>query len=302
MSTTTAGVSEALPVCFGAAARAPRPRPCRTPRRRQRSVVPTPAQAQRAANAPCKRGEDLSDKYVCTFGEDPGEAVDTFALIGDSHAGHWRGALAVVAKERHWRGLSIGHSSCPLSRAVRNLPEPARSHCTRWKKAVLRWLAAHPEVSTVFVSQLTGGSGAVTPPGRSPFETQVAGYVGAWRALPPSVRHVIVIRDTPKGGGRVTRHCVERAMARDADAGSACAVPRRLVLDRDPAMVAAARTADDRVRSIDMTRFFCDDRLCPPVVGGALVLKDANHMTAVFAKTLGPFLLERIDRLMAERV
>jgi len=40
-----------------------------------------------------------------------------------------------------------------------------------------------------------------------------------------------------------------------------------------------------------MTRFMCDRRRCFPVVGGALAFKDGQHLTDVFATTLGPYLL-----------
>jgi hypothetical protein len=55
----------------------------------------------------------------------------------------------------------------------------------------------------------------------------------------------------------------------------------------DPA-VAAAREFGAHV--IDLTPEFCDARRCYPVIGGALVHKDADHLTQVFARTLGPFM------------
>jgi hypothetical protein len=36
-----------------------------------------------------------------------------------------------------------------------------------------------------------------------------------------------------------------------------------------------------------------------PVVGGAVVLKDETHLTTTFAATLGPYLVRRVDRLLA---
>jgi hypothetical protein len=53
------------------------------------------------------------------------------------------------------------------------------------------------------------------------------------------------------------------------------------------------------VRTIDMTRFFCDRGPCYPVIGGALVLRDQNHMTEAFSRTLGPYLQRKIDALWA---
>jgi hypothetical protein len=53
------------------------------------------------------------------------------------------------------------------------------------------------------------------------------------------------------------------------------------------------------VQIVDLNRFFCDRRWCYPVIGGALVHKDQHHMTVVFATTLGPYLGQDVNRLMA---
>jgi hypothetical protein len=43
------------------------------------------------------------------------------------------------------------------------------------------------------------------------------------------------------------------------------------------------------VRYIDLTRYFCDRELCPPVAGNVLIYSDLNHITATYARTLsGP--------------
>ena len=62
-------------------------------------------------------------------------------------------------------------------------------------------------------------------------------------------------------------------------------------------MIAAHRLKSKRVRVIDMSRFFCGRTRCYPVVGGALVYKDDQHMTEVFGATLGPYLQRAIDSL-----
>jgi hypothetical protein len=45
---------------------------------------------------------------------------------------------------------------------------------------------------------------------------------------------------------------------------------------------------------VDLTKFFCDSRQCFPVIGGALVYKDATHITSVYGRTLGPYLLRAL--------
>lgn len=281
--------------CFGAAARDAR-HPCANASRRL-SVAPTPAQARTLPNSPCTPVGGQSNPPVCAFGAAPSEATATVALVGDSHAGHWRGALTEVARAKGWRGLSITHTSCPLQQALRDLPEPRRTQCAEWKRDVFAWFAVHPEVHTVFVAGLSGGSGVVPANGRDRFATSVAGYVDAWRALPASVERIVVIRDTPKFSSE-TDTCIERAMAQRRDAGLVCAAPRSRALDRDPAIAAASRMPPDHVQTVDLTHFFCGSRDCYPVIGGALVLRDATHVTGVFSSTLGPFLLSAVDRAM----
>ncbi|HEV2813036.1 MAG TPA: hypothetical protein VGW10_07285, partial [Solirubrobacteraceae bacterium] len=101
----------------------------------------------------------------------------------------------------------------------------------------------------------------------------------------PSVRRVRVLRDIP--GTTVRAIACVRARRRG------CANRRSAVLVPDPgAAAAAARTP--RARAIDLVRHFCGPTRCYPVVGGAYVHKDLDHMNAVFAMSLGPFVLRAL--------
>jgi hypothetical protein len=270
------------PRCFGAAARR-RGRRCANPRLRL-SVVPTPSDALIEPNAPCTVLPRSGLLLPCRFGVDP--SVHTFALIGDSHAQHWRAAVDVLAEAKGWRGISLTHSSCPFTKAaLGEMPKGQRARCVRWNREVLRWLGRHPAVTTVFVSDWDGYD--------RPRDVLVDGYLRAWRALPHTVERIVVLRDPPHAAPHA-RECVERAIARHVPAGPACAVPRSAVLLPDPAVAAAGKLRSLRVQVVDLTRTMCSLRLCLPVIGGALVLKDINHLTAVFARTLGPFLVRAV--------
>jgi hypothetical protein len=72
-----------------------------------------------------------------------------------------------------------------------------------------------------------------------------------------------------------------------------------VALGPDPAVLAARRLASPRVQVIDMAGFMCDGWRCYPVVGGVLVHKDIGHLTRLFSTTLGPFVLRKLNRLMA---
>ena len=155
--------------------------------------------------------------------------------------------------------------------------------------------------TTINISE--GGPGRIRreveiQPGQSQFEAQVTAYEQAWSALPGSVTHIIVIRDTPKAFTR-THGCIEHAIASGTSAGATYRMPRRAVLDRDAAVAAAAQLGSGRVQVVDLTDHFCDRDWCYPVIGGALVQKDINHLTATFVETLGPYLVADVQQLMS---
>lgn len=286
----------AAPSCFGAAARDPE-RPCVNPALRL-AVRPRPEDALIAPNSPCARETALTAiPFVCSFGARGTAAVGApVALLGDSHASHWRPAVEQVALAAGRPGLSVTRSSCPYSTLPTQLPEPARGSCVRWAASIPRWFAAHPEVTTVFVSAHAGVRSQI-PAGRSMFEAQARAYAEAWRRLPASVEHIVVLRDTPTN--RTTSNdCIERAIAGHRRAGIACALPRNRILHLDPAATAARRLHSPRVVVVDLTSFMCSPRLCFPVIGGALVHKDIDHLTEVFAGTLAPYLERRLTRLL----
>ncbi|MCW2959580.1 MAG: acyltransferase, partial [Solirubrobacterales bacterium] len=283
--------------CFGAAAADPA-RPC-VDRRLRTAVVPTPAAAAAAQrNEPCRFKQDTGLLRVCFWGAPAGRASRTIALIGDSHASHWRAAMQAVVRAKGWRAISISRAGCPLTLARPDLPGRARTiACVRWNRAVQAWIARHRHVSVVF----TGAHrGSVLPaPGRSVPSTRRLGYAKAWhRLLRSGVRQIVVFRDTPRTTGATLR-CVQQAAQDGADAGSDCALPRRYALPPDPLSQAARLEGDRRIQVADLSSAFCGPQVCPPVVGGALVLRDVSHMTTTFSATLGPALLRTVDRLSA---
>jgi hypothetical protein len=167
----------------------------------------------------------------------------------------------------------------------------------QWNRDTLRWLGRHPEIQQVFVAGHTGGD-VVGHKGADAFGAQVRGYQRAWQALPATVQRVVVLRDTPKMRS-ATLDCVQNAMDAGRPPATACAVPRAFALEPDPA-VAAARPGERvgrDVRTIDLTETLCDRRSCYPVVGGALTFKDVDHLTTVFASTLGPYLQRAVQAL-----
>ncbi|MFL5896147.1 MAG: SGNH hydrolase domain-containing protein [Thermoleophilaceae bacterium] len=285
----------AYPRCFGAASRDARS-PCIN-HALDRMVIPTPAVARTMGPPPCKPVADDEALDVCAFGTDSADPAATIALLGDSHAEFWWHAVDPMARAERWAGYTLVLGGCPYSTATRVLSEPLLSQCIARNDAVPGWFDRHPEVHTVFVAQISGVEWLI-PPDQDQFEGQVEHYIEAWSRLPDSVTHIVVIRDTPKAE-RHTRACIRRAISKHQNAGLVCRVPRRRALTTDPAVVAARRLASKRVQVINLTRFFCDGHWCYPVIGGALVQKDVNHLTPTFIATLSPYLQESVDALAA---
>jgi hypothetical protein len=288
----------ATPRCFGAAARDPE-HPCVN---RTRSVFPTPDEVSRVSISYCAPMRRQLDPQVCTFGARAARASAHVALVGDSHALQWRTALDVVARAQRWHAYSITTPGCFYSEAVFALALGLRDLCTRWFRSVTAWFRRHPEVSTVFVSQ-----NAPTPidlaPGQTYLGVKVDGFRRAWSALPSTVKRVVVIRDTPFSSV-ATFACVGRVLAAATQRpGPACPIPRAFALHRDTAVSAARALAlrSQRYGVVDLTAFFCGSRSCYPVIGGVLVHRDTDHIGVVYSRTLGPYLLRKVRRLMASR-
>jgi hypothetical protein len=291
-----------LPRCFGAAARDPE-HPCRNPRL-ERSVEPSLSNAAIRPDLPCAtveidgQGQVIDGLMrVCAFGSPLASAPATVALVGDSHAMTARAMVDIVARSKRWRAVAMERAGCPLSATILPLPTRARDRagCRRWRRRVFAWLGRHPEVSVLFVAEFAGPRRSAGY-GRAALKADEAGYRRAWKALPATISHIVVIRDNPRFTTG-TFDCIRRALARRARPGRACARARAVALPPDPAALAAGHLRSRRVQVADLTPFMCDGRLCYPVVGGVLVVHDTTHMTRLFATTLGPYLLRRVDRL-----
>lgn len=270
-------------------------RPCLN---RTLSVVPRPDDVRRLSLSYCAPMRKQRDPKVCTFGTRGTRARAHIALIGDSHALQWRTPLDRVARVMRWHAYSVTTAGCFFSEAVFVLADNLTQPCEPWYRSVRAWLAEHPEVSAVVVSQ-----NAPTPvrlgPGQTTVGVKSIGFQRAWRALPATVKHVVVIRDTPHIS-ETTFDCVRRVMAlRRERSKLACAVSRARSLPPDPAVAAVRALRSRRYGVIDMTDFFCGSRRCYPVIGGVLVHRDANHINALYARSLGPYLLRAFRRLTA---
>lgn len=286
----TAGAKAELlaqPYCFAAAAR-DRAHPCSNQSLRS-TVFPLPDAASVWPNGACRPGPRRSAVFApCEFGLSRKNARSTFALIGDSHAVHWRAALEVVAQARRWRGVSITRAGCPFSTQIPNSPSLGPGACAQLHEETIAWLRAHPGVRTIFVSDWA------QPPygpqgGTSGYGGGASSFGAMLDAVPRTVRRIYVLRDIP-GSTTTSMSCVDARLRAGLSLRNECATARSSVMTPDPG-AAAAQARGPRAKVIDLTRFLCATARCYPVIGGAFVYKDDNHMNAVFSTSLGPYVL-----------
>ena len=269
--------------CWGASSRDPEHR-CSNPALKH-VVVPTPDDALLVPVGFCNRTSGVGgDSSICAFGATPATARGTIALIGDSHAGALRPAIAYVAAANHWAGLSYVHNGCGFSDAL--MADAAASSCYAWSQAVSNWLWQNQQITTVVI---TGAD-------RRRFPSSAAvGFDQVWQAIPPWVTRIFIVRDVPhETVGEST--CVQRALAKHLVPGTHCAQRESTVLTPDSEAAAALQSPAPRIHLINLTHFFCDGRRCFPVVGGALVESDTQHMTREFSLSLGPYVERAINR------
>jgi hypothetical protein len=267
------------PRCFGAAAREGQSG-CVNPALR-RLVFPAPSDAELTPDFPCRprHVRRFAPAVPCEFGAQFAAGPPRLALIGDSHAMSFRATAEVAAQALGLKAVSLTQAGCAFATEVAPGWPPVGERCRRHTEQVLRWLREHPSVHTVLLAA-------------SAFHGYTEdGLSALWSRIPESVRGVYVVVDVPRVSFK-TAGCVQAVRARHAVSDGACAVPRdEQALPPDPAPGAVAKSGP-RVHLIDLTPYFCDSAHCFPVIGGAYVYRDTNHMNTTFAATLGPYLLQ----------
>jgi peptidoglycan/LPS O-acetylase OafA/YrhL len=269
--------------CFGAPAMENRAR-CPD------AVTALPLVAVTKADAPwtpepgCRGTGSNPSALICYWGK--GTPSRVVALIGDSHAEHWRGALHRIAKAKNWQVIEMFAGGCPATYA-RSVTFEKRSRdgndCRNWTiKATARLRALAPDdiITTAYVQQNVF----------QPKDSGPAGFQNVWREWLHFSR-VTVLRDTPTTDNRNGPQC----LAVNAGKPQQCSNSRsRVLIDDD--MMRAARSMPGQVNLVDLSDYFCDARRCYAVIGGASVYYDYDHMSMQFSGSLGAALLRSMPQ------
>jgi len=243
--------------------------------------IPSPAMARDDISAVYKDGchsnEASVEPIFCTYGNL--EALETIALVGDSHAAQWLPALEVVATNQKLKLLTFTKSSCPLVGITIYLRERSYDECDRWYNNVLQKLKQikpRAVITTHYVGHLAKDASSR----EDSVERLAGGLEVTWQVLLAADIKVIAIKDSPKVGIDVPD-----CLAKKESTLESCSVSREKAFETpDSILVAAGRS--EKVSLIDLTDKICDVETCPAIVGNVLVYRDGNHLTSTYVKSL----------------
>ena len=254
------------------------------------TIIPSAEQAKTDSGQQCiARAKDV-DPDPCFFGN--GKSSVSMALIGDSHAAQWTDALDVIAQDRDWRLSVYTKQNCSFNSEIEVLYEgQAYSECTEWSKRVMAELKKDPPkmIVTSSVDRPIVQNGEAVPAAASR-EPMAAAFRKTWSQFVEEGIPVVVLADTPR-----PQMNVPECVAENMDTLRKCTFKKAGSTDPNTALQLAA-TSTKGVTFVDMNDAICPTPRCAAVIGGVLIYRDTNHMTATYSTTLGGHLNSRLPQ------
>ncbi len=256
------------------------------------AILPAPgfAGVDRPSDEQCFVQLNDARPVSCTFGSDAADAPRV-ALIGDSHAYQLLSTFQSMADENGWQLVTYFKGACPWNTTPLATPGAFGAACTEWRESVTAQLA-EADMDAVFTAAI-----ATTPYSSAGFDSAhaaaVAGYRDAWSAVLDRGIPVVTVVDNPVWETDPNK-CL-----RTRDAAECDGFRSELLVADDPLRDAASGL--DGVTLLDFTDVFCGPDRCWPVVGGANIYRDQDHLTVTFADTLAPWYSAAIEDALAAR-
>ncbi|EMY35236.1 acyltransferase 3 [Arthrobacter crystallopoietes BAB-32] len=235
----------------------------------------------------CWNHPPFGSRVTCTYGDGDTE----IALVGNSHAGHWLPALQEIAKDRDWTITTFLASACNFTDAKVKFDTPAKTAgCTElgdWAQEA----TSGDKFDLVISSQLSiplQGGGSASEQKKLAFD----GYSSYLKDWADNGTNVLVLRDTPYPKTEIPS--IPDCVAENPDRTDVCSGLSDSWLKPDPMAEAADALGDADISVADLTELLCRDGRCYGVNGGLITYFDGSHLTTAYARTLAPFLEQKI--------
>ena len=214
--------------------------------------------------------------HPCAYGSTRPDATRV-ALIGDSHAAALLAVLEPQLDAVNWHVTVFVGQTCGW------LP-PALSPTCPGQRLIQRDLLDH-HYAIVIATELRQ------------YTSSVAQHLEAMRPVAATGARIVVVEDDP-GVSAASTACVDRVTySATGNCGTTTAVAYR-----DPDRLAQAAERIPGAVVIPTRQYYCRDSFCPATIGNVIVYRDtAAHVTASYARTLSPYLVEAIERALHAR-
>jgi peptidoglycan/LPS O-acetylase OafA/YrhL len=242
---------------------------------------PQPARIANPANSKqCNVSRKATAPPLCIDG-DP-NAERTVVIYGDSHGAMWIPALDVIGKQAHWKVVQLTKPACQVADFPSYSDVLGREYteCSTFRQYALGQIAAmKPDLvilTSAYKGVLRSRDGKRTTEGvDAAWETGLGAMIDR---ITPVAGRVIVLGDMayPVQPGI---DCLS-AHAHDV---KACDTPRSKAVYADHNAMEARVAAAHGARYVDAVPWFCTADVCPAVIGGLTVHRDAYHVAENYA-------------------
>lgn len=232
---------------------------------------------------------------TCVFADT--RSATTVVLFGDSHAIHWFNGLYPVARQAHWRLVTVLKSGCPAIDVGGDVVAEVEA-CRQWRDKALQTIIDLRPAAVIAGSYTAVFARAPDewPYGR--FDRLTLGTKETLRRLTHAHLRVVMIRDTPMPPFNVAT-CVARSALHSWLALESCAFDRATaVSSRVFGAEKSAAAGLPGVYFLDMTDEFCSSATCPAILRDMIVYRDRSHLTGTFVTSLTPVLNARLAALV----
>jgi peptidoglycan/LPS O-acetylase OafA/YrhL len=241
----------------------------------------------------CNVGYGATHSPACVFG-DTASSTEV-VLFGDSHAGQWFPAFDRIAKDNHWKLISLTKAACPAPTLTylydRNVGRNYDA-CATWRSNTIQQIVAlHP--AAVITSSYS--SHYLTQGGVTPAEWE-AGLHTTLVQLERAGSRILILHDPPSPSFDVPV-CMARAAW--TNSGNSCSFEPNLVLNTT--IVRLEKEATENLLDtevVDVSSLICAGEECGPSRNGMMLYRDEHHLTASYVLGLAPFLEPKMAGLM----
>jgi hypothetical protein len=194
--------------------------------------------------------------------------------VGDSHAAALLAVLEPQLDALNWRVTAFTGQTCGW------LPAALSPDCPGLR--LIQRALLHGHYAVVITTEIRV------------YTSSVDDHLKVMRPVAAAGARIVVVEDEP-GVSPASTACVARI---DYSVTGSCGTPITVAY-RDPDRLAQAAERIPGASMVNTRRFYCRNGFCPATIGDVLVYRDtAAHVTASYARTMSPYLVEAIEHAL----